>query len=333
MATSKAIGIDLGTTNSCVGVFQNGVVEIIANKYENRTTPSIVAFDHDIKNVGQWAKDRMHRNPTNSIYCIKRLMGKKFDDPLIQEDIKNWQFKEKGKREKFTPEEISAWILKEKKKVAEDYLGHPVKDAVITVPAYFNDAQRKATIDAGRIAGLNVLRIVNEPTAAALAYGYKKDRKEEIILVYDLGGGTFDVSILKIHDGSCQVLAVAGDGHLGGEDFDDILVKYCIDEFKRKHGDDVSSNPQAICKLKAACESAKRFLSKSTFSPIEVDALYGEKDLNCKITQSTFNELCKELTEKTIGPVKVALERAKLSKSAVNDVILIADINADEAVA
>uniref|UniRef100_A0A914QPN3 Heat shock protein 70 n=1 Tax=Panagrolaimus davidi TaxID=227884 RepID=A0A914QPN3_9BILA len=205
---------------------------------------------------------------------------------------------------------------------AQNYLGHRVKDAVITIPAYFNDAQRQATIDAGRIAGLNVLRIINEPTAAALAYGYKQDKKEENILVYDLGGGTFDVSIIKIHEGNCEVLAVAGDGHLGGEDFDNILVKYCIDEFKRQHGTDISTNPQAICQLKAACEDAKIFLSNSKVSaPIEIEV--GGTFLNCKISQARFNELCKELTEKAIGPVRNALDSAKLTKSAVNDIILI----------
>uniref|UniRef100_A0A914QB29 Heat shock protein 70 n=1 Tax=Panagrolaimus davidi TaxID=227884 RepID=A0A914QB29_9BILA len=326
------IGIDLGTTNSCVGVFHNGEVQIISNILSKRTTPSIVGFVEGLKLVGKYAKEQMPKHPSNVIFCIKRLIGRKFDDPKVQEDIKNLPYKVVskkgnaavevqvcGKTKVFTPEQICALILKDLMVTANKFLPYDVKDAVITIPAYFNDSQRQATIDAAKIAGLNVLRTINEPTAAALAYGFKQKWKKGIILVYDLGGGTFDVSIIKVTNGCCEVLAVDGDDHLGGEDFDNLLVRHCIGRFEH----DISNNAKAICKLKAACEDAKRLLSESSKALIEVDELCNGDDFSCKITQGEFNELCKELIEKTVELVKNVLEKAKLSKNDITNVLLV----------
>uniref|UniRef100_A0AC34GBP7 Heat shock protein 70 n=1 Tax=Panagrolaimus sp. ES5 TaxID=591445 RepID=A0AC34GBP7_9BILA len=239
MPAAKAIGIDLGTNNSCVGVFENGEVTIISNNDGKKTTPSVVGFFEGQKPVGKQAKEKMHKKPSNVIFCIKKLIGRKFDDPKIQEDIKNLPFKIvskdgnaavevefRGEPTVFTPEQICACILVDLVRTANRYLPHPVEDVVITIPAYFDDSQRQATIDAAKLAKLNVLRLINEPTAAALAYGYKEKWKNGILLVYDLGGGTFDVSIIKVSDGCCEVLAKNGDAHLGGEDFDNLLVNY-----------------------------------------------------------------------------------------------------------
>uniref|UniRef100_A0A914R3C1 Heat shock protein 70 n=1 Tax=Panagrolaimus davidi TaxID=227884 RepID=A0A914R3C1_9BILA len=372
MEKPKAIGIDLGTTFSCVGVIQNGKCEIITNNQGEYTTPSVVGFIDGQRTVGEWPKKRTHKYPLNVISCIKRLIGRKFDDPNVQKDITNLPFKIvskdgnaaveiqfKGETRIYTPEEISAFILADIKNTAVKYLGgqsNDMIDAVITIPAYFNDAQKQATIDAAKIAKINVLRLINEPTAAALAYGFKQKWKNGTLLVYDLGGGTFDVSIIKVSDGCCEVLAVDGDDHLGGEDFDNIFFKYCIEEFQRKHKKDISNNARAICRLKAVCEDAKRRLSNDKFAPIEVENLFDGEDLNCKITVARFNELCKELIQKTLGPVKNVLEAAKLTKNDINNILLVggstripfirttlseffdgknlnADINPDEAVA
>jgi len=302
---SKAVGIDLGTTYSCVGVFQHGKVEIIANDQGNRTTPSYVAFTDTERLIGDAAKNQVAMNPENTIFDAKRLIGRRYDEPAIQSDLKHWPFEVindtskpklrinfKGESKIFSPEEISSMVLTKMKETAEAYLGKSVSNVVVTVPAYFNDSQRQATKDAGTIAGLNVLRIINEPTAAAIAYGLdKKDGGEKNILIYDLGGGTFDVSILTIEDGIFEVKSTAGDTHLGGEDFDNRMVNHFIQEFKRKHKKDLAQNKRAIRRLRTACERAKRTLSSSTQASIEIDSLYEGIDFYTNITRARFEEL------------------------------------------
>lgn len=340
MSKSKAIGIDLGTTYSCVGVWQNERVEIIANDQGNRTTPSYVAFTDSERLIGDAAKNQVSMNPENTIFDAKRLIGRKVSDSSVQSDMKHWPFKIiekdggkpyvqvdfKGEEKSFSPEEISAMILVKMKEIAEAYLGSDVTDAVITVPAYFNDGQRQATKDAGAIAGLNVLRIINEPTAAAIAYGLDKKAKgdgEQNILIFDLGGGTFDVSILTIDDGIFEVKATAGDTHLGGEDFDNRMVSWCIQEFKRKHKKDPSGNNRALRRLRTACERAKRSLSSSTETTIEVDALFDGTDFITKITRAKFEELCMDLFRSTIDPVERVIMDSKISKANIHEIVLV----------
>jgi heat shock 70kDa protein 1/2/6/8 len=336
--TGHAIGIDLGTTYSCVGVFQHGKVEIIANEMGNRTTPSYVAFNDTERLIGDAAKNQVAMNPQNTVFDAKRLIGRKFDDEKIQADMKHWPFKLyndcgkpkiqvefKGESKKFAPEEISSMVLTKMREIAESYLGSKVTDAVITVPAYFNDSQRQATKDAGAIAGLNVLRIINEPTAAALAYGLDKNLKgERNVLIFDLGGGTFDVSVLTIDEGSLfEVKSTAGDTHLGGEDFDNRLVNHFIDEFKRKFKKDMSTNARGLRRLRTACERAKRTLSSSTEATIEIDALHEGVDFYSKITRARFEEMNMDLFRSTLEPVERALRDAKLDKSQIHDVVLV----------
>ncbi|KAL4712540.1 hypothetical protein ACJJTC_007556 [Scirpophaga incertulas] len=333
-----AVGIDLGTTYSCVGVWQHGNVEIIANDQGNRTTPSYVAFTDTERLIGDAAKNQVALNPSNTVFDAKRLIGRKFDDPKIQQDMKHWPFKVindcgkpkiqvefKGETKRFAPEEISSMVLTKMKETAEAYLGSSVRDAVITVPAYFNDSQRQATKDAGAIAGLNVLRIINEPTAAALAYGLDKNLKgERNVLIFDLGGGTFDVSILTIDEGSLfEVKATAGDTHLGGEDFDNRLVNHLADEFKRKYKKDLRSNPRALRRLRTAAERAKRTLSSSTEASIEIDALYEGVDFYTRVSRARFEELNSDLFRGTLDPVEKALKDAKMDKSQIHDVVLV----------
>jgi len=334
---APAIGIDLGTTYSCVGVFQHGKVELIANDSGNRTMPSYVAFTDSERLVGEAAKNQVAMNPANTVFDAKRLIGRNYDDPSVQSDSKHWPFKivneggkpkvevqYKGEMKQFFPEEISSMVLAKMKDVAEAYLGTEVKDAVITVPAYFNDAQRQATKDAGVIAGLNVLRIVNEPTAAALAYGLqKKAQSERNVLIFDLGGGTFDVSVLSIDEGMFEVKATAGDTHLGGEDFDNRLVDHFAKEFLRKHKKDLRENKRALRRLRTACERAKRTLSASAQASVEIDALYEGIDFYTRITRARFEELCMDLFRDTLRPVEQAIRDAKLDKSSIHDVVLV----------
>jgi heat shock protein 1/8 len=344
-STRKAIGIDLGTTYSCVGVWQNERVEIIANDQGNRTTPSYVAFSDTERLIGDAAKNQVSMNPENTIFDAKRLIGRKIDDANIQNDMKHWPFKViakdggkphvqvefKGEQKTFSPEEISAMILIKMKETAESYLGTAVTDAVITVPAYFNDGQRQATKDAGAIAGLNVLRIINEPTAAAIAYGLDKkgkkdddtDDRNRNVLIFDLGGGTFDVSLLTIDEGIFEVKATAGDTHLGGEDFDNRIVTWCVQEFKRKHKKDPTGNNRAMRRLRTACERAKRTLSSSTETTIEVDALFDGVDFTTRITRAKFEELCMDLFRSTIDPVDRVIRDSKISKSNIHEIVLV----------
>ena len=336
---SKAVGIDLGTTYSCVAHFANDRVEIIANDQGNRTTPSYVAFTDSERLIGDAAKNQAAMNPANTVFDAKRLIGRKFADEDVQNDLKHFPFKIveqdtkpkiqvefKGETKVFTPEEISAMILTKMKETAESFLGTAVNDAVVTVPAYFNDSQRQATKDAGAIAGLNVLRIINEPTAAAIAYGLdKKDqgKGEHNVLIFDLGGGTFDVSLLTIEDGIFEVKATAGDTHLGGEDFDNRLVNHFIQEFKRKNKKDLSTNQRSLRRLRTACERAKRTLSSSAQTSIEIDSLFEGIDFYTSITRARFEELCADLFRNTIDPVEKVLTDSKVSKGEVHEIVLV----------
>ena len=337
--SSKAIGIDLGTTYSCVGVFQHGKVEIIANDQGNRTTPSYVAFTDTERLIGDAAKNQVAMNPSNTVFDAKRLIGRDFADPVVQNDAKHWSFEcindngkpkiqveFKGDKKQFTPEEISSMILVKMKNIAESYLGYEVTEAVVTVPAYFNDSQRLATKDAGTIAGLNILRVINEPTAAAIAYGLdnkNKKTEEQNVLIFDLGGGTFDVSILSIDDGIFEVKSTAGDTHLGGEDFDNRLVNHFVNEFKRKNKKDITLNKRSMRRLRTACERAKRTLSSSSNASIEIDALFDGTDFYTSITRARFEELCSDLFRGTLDPVEKALRDAKIDKSTIDEVVLV----------
>lgn len=330
------IGIDLGTTYSCVGVYKNGKVEIIANDQGNRVTPSYVAFSESERLIGDAAKNQASLNPTNTIYDAKRLIGRKFSDDSVQSDMKLWPFtivSEGGKpniqvevgenHKKFAPEEISAMILMKMKETAENFLGHGVNDAVITVPAYFNDAQRQATKDAGTISGLNVMRIINEPTAAAIAYGLDKKNGEKNILVFDLGGGTFDVSLLTIDNGVFEVLATSGDTHLGGEDFDNRIIQHLLKIFERKHSQNISKDKRAIQKLRREVERAKRSLSNQHQIRVEIEGLYEGIDFSETLTRARFEELCIDLFKKTLVPVGKVLEDAELRKSEVDEIVMV----------
>ncbi|MFS7976932.1 putative Heat shock protein 70 family [Helianthus anomalus] len=330
-----AIGIDLGTTYSCAAVWldRKNRVEVIPNEQGNNTTPSFVAFNDTDLLVGEGAKNQIARNPTNTVY----------HDPQVQKDMESWPFKVvegpalkptvvvelKGEEKKYAPEELSAMVLKKLKESAEAFIGREVTDAVITVPAYFNNNQREATKEAGTLAGLNVMQLINEPTAAAIAYGldHMADRtwhNDKNVLVFDLGGGTFDVSLLKISKtGVIDVKAVGGDTHLGGEDFDRTLVNYCIKEFEKKHREDVSGNPRAMGRLKVACEKAKRDLSSTTFTPIEIDCLYGGIDFSIKISRAKFEELNSSYFEKCMELVEKCLLDGEIKKKDVDEVVVV----------
>jgi len=333
----KTIGIDLGTTYSCVAIYENGKVEIIANEQGNRTTPSWVSFGEE-RLIGDAAKNASGQNITNTVYEIKRMMGREYTDSVLQNDLRLLPYKVvnsngkpkvevvfKDETKQFTPEEISAMILTKMKSIAEAYTGCPITDAVITVPAYFNDAQRQATKDAGVISGLNVLRVINEPTAAAMAYGLQKknDGKGRNVLIFDCGGGTHDVSLLNIEDGIFEVKATGGDTHLGGADIDNRIVDYLVKEFKNKTKHDVSDNKKAVKRLLSAAEKAKRTLSTTTSTNIEVDSLYEGLDFSCVLTRAKFESLCIDIFQRTMAPVDQVLKDSGLSKDKVDEIVLV----------
>jgi L1 cell adhesion molecule like protein len=336
-----AIGIDLGTTYSCVGVYRNGKVEILSNDQGNRTTPSYVSFNETERTIGEGAKNLAAMNPTNTVFDAKRLIGRSFNDQVVQDDVKLWPFTVvagpndkpqvevtfKGEQKLFYAEELSAMVLTKMKETAEAALGHPVTKAVITVPAYFNDAQRSATRDAGFIAGLEVLRIITEPTAAALAYGFDATKKkDEKVLVFDCGGGTHDVSILEIsEDGLFEVLATDGDTHLGGEDIDNKLVEYCLTEFIKKNPTltGIRENDRSIRRLRTACERAKRTLSSSNTTVIEVDSLFEGTDISVSLTRAKFDSMCENFYDRCMAPVENVLRDAKLGKGDIDEVVLV----------
>ncbi|HWP56497.1 MAG TPA: molecular chaperone DnaK [Candidatus Acidoferrales bacterium] len=334
---SKVIGIDLGTTNSCVAVMEGGDPVVIANSEGSRTTPSVVAFtDSGERLVGQIARRQAITNPENTIFAVKRLIGRRYDDPMVQKAMKVLPYKivraENGdawveiRGKRYSPPEISAFVLQKMKQTAEDYLGEKVTEAVITVPAYFNDSQRQATKDAGRIAGLNVLRIINEPTAASLAYGLDK-KKDEKIAVFDLGGGTFDISILELGDGVFEVKSTNGDTFLGGEDFDQKIMDYLADEFKKDQGIDLRKDRMALQRLKEAAEKAKCELSSAMETDINLPFItadqHGPKHLNIKLTRSKLEALCAELIDRTEGPCRQALKDAGLTPADIDEVVLV----------
>ena len=330
------IGIDLGTTYSCVGVLKNGRVEIIPNELGSRITPSVVAFTDEERLVGESAKNQASMNPTRTVYDVKRLIGRKYSDQDLQNDRKflpytiinkggkpSIQVTTGGKKSTFIPEQISAMVLQKMKSIAENYLGMEVQTAVITVPAYFNDSQRKATIDAGTIAGLNVARIINEPTAAAIAYGLDREGKESNVLVYDLGGGTFDVSILNIDNGHFEVSATSGDTHLGGADFDQRVMDFFFKTFKRKNGKDASRDKRSQQKLKREVEKAKRALSATHEVSLDIENFFDGIDLNEKLSRSKFESLNKDLFQKTLKPVQISMDDAGLKKSQIDEIVLV----------
>lgn len=342
MSSNKvAIGIDLGTTYSCVGAFINGNVEIIANDQGNRTTPSYVAFTDSERLIGDSAKNQSSSNPQNTIFDAKRLIGRQRGDASIEKDKEHWPFKinydnngkpqfevvHQNETKHFYPEEISAMVLTKMKTIAESFLGTTVTDAVITVPAYFNDSQRQSTKDAGHIAGLNVLRMINEPTAAAIAYGITNTTdKEKTILVFDFGGGTLDVSILTLDDQVFEVKSTSGNTHLGGEDIDNTLVKHCISEFKKKNPKcekNIMDNNRALRRLRTACERAKRTLSSSTQAFIEIDSLHEAIDFNLTLTRAKYEGLCADIFKACMEPVDIAMRDAKVSKSAIDEIVLV----------
>merc|ERR1712079_877046 len=336
MSKKTAVGIDLGTTYSCVGVWKNDGVEIIANDQGNRTTPSYVAFTDTERLIGDAAKNQVARNPENTVFDAKRLIGRKFADPIVQSDIKLWPFKviagqgdkpmiqvnASGEEKKFHPEEVSSMILLKMKETAENYLGKEVKHAVVTVPAYFNDAQRQSTKDAGTISGMNVLRIINEPTAAAIAYGLDK-KTEKNILVYDLGGGTFDVSLLTIDNGVFEVVATNGDTHLGGEDFDQRVMQHFMKIFQKKHGKDMSKDKRSVQKLRREVEKTERALSSTHQGRVEIEALFDGVDFSETLTRARFEEINNDLFKNTLGPVKQVLEDSGLKKTQIDEIVLV----------
>lgn len=336
--TKIAVGIDLGTTYSAIGIWQNGKVEIIANDMGNRTTPSVVAFKGNERLIGDSAKNQIAGNPENTVFDSKRMIGKKFSDSTVQSDKKYWQFKVEadlndkpvikvdynGEIKSFSAEEISSMVLMKMKEIAETYLGQKVEQAVITVPAYFSDQQRQSTKDAGKIAGLEVLRIINEPTAAAIAYGLNsKKNGEQNILIFDLGGGTFDVSLLTVDDGIFEVKAVGGNNHMGGQDFDNRMTECLLEDIKQKHKTDLKNNPRALRRLSVACERAKRTLSNSTSASIEIDGLEGSLDYTYIFTRAKFESICLDLFKQTMIPVESVLKDAKMSKNQINEIILV----------
>ena len=331
------IGMDVGTTYSCVGAWLNGKVEIIANDQGNRTMPSYVSFTNEERIIGEGAKAMVSTNPTNTVFDAKRLIGKKFNDATVQSDMKHFTYnvinkdtkpyievEYKNEKKVFSPEEISSMVIGKLKETAEAYLGETITDVVITVPAYFNDAQRQATKDAGIIAGLNVLRIINEPTSSAIAYGLdKKSSTEKNILVFDCGGGTHDVSIITIEDTIFEVKATGGNTHLGGEDFDTRLVEHFMEEFKRKNKKDISGNKRSMRRLRTECEKAKRTLSSSSTASIEIDSLYEGIDFNSTITRAKFESLCDDIFKKTMEPVEQVIRDSKISKNNIHEVVLV----------